>query len=102
MHHRINVSNLRFWRLLHYKEIAQQERRRNANTYMTYENECDFSGLTFPVKAYDIVIFEHKNPRISIYAHQYVNNSPKCLYKSIQPEAEKISIYFYMMIIGCR
>src|SRR5277367_2363523 len=74
---------------LHYKEIENRERRYSANTYMTYENECDFSGLAFPVKAYDIAIFEHQNPQIAVYAHQHVNNKSKCLYKSIQPEAEK-------------
>src|SRR5277367_2684077 len=74
---------------LHYKEILDKQRRRSASAYVVYENECDFSGLAFPVKAYDIAIFEGKNPRISVAAHQYLNNSPKCLYKSSQPKAEK-------------
>src|SRR5277367_4842387 len=74
---------------LHHKEIENWRMRQNSNTYVPYENECDFSGLTYPVKAYDIAIFEGKNPRISVAAHQYITNRPKCLYKSSQPEAEK-------------
>src|SRR5277367_3992467 len=49
---------------LHYNEILEHKRYYSANTYVAYENECDFSGLAFPVKAYDIAIFQGKNPRI--------------------------------------
>lgn len=74
-----NYDNMCFkWSILSAIHNISKDPQR-VSKYVAYENQLDFSGISFPVKLYDIKRFEKNNPWISINVYTEQDNKIEVL-----------------------